>query len=112
MKKRNVILNATALVVLTSTYALANDGATTYRQVCSSCHETAAAGAPKLEDKAEWKPRIAQGMDKLYASMHSGKCKIYVKDLRKDLSDEMIMDTVDYMVSQVQQKDNYRNINY
>ena len=114
MKLLNVaILNTTALLILTCTHAQAQDGETTYKQVCSSCHETAAAGAPKLKDRAEWKPRIARGMDALYASMTNGKCQVYVKDLRKDLSDEMIMTTVDYMVSQVQQQQgNYQNISY
>lgn len=112
MKKLNLILKSTALIVLTSANAQAQDGATTYRQVCSSCHETAAAGAPKLEDKAEWESRIARGMDSLYASMYSGKCKIYVKDLRKDLSDEMIKTTVDYMVFQVQQEPHYLKSDY
>lgn len=112
MKNLNVLLNSTALVILASTHAQAQNGATTYQQVCSSCHETAAAGAPKLEDKDEWETRIARGMDKLYASMHNGKCQVYVKDLRKDLSDEMIMTTVDYMVSQVQQRSDYQKINY
>jgi cytochrome c5 len=112
MKKLNVILSSTALIVLTTTNAQEQDGATTYRQVCSSCHETAAAGAPKLDDEEDWKPRIARGMNELYASIHSGKCQVYVKDLRKDLSDEMIMTTVDYMVSQVQQKNDYQKSNY
>ena len=112
MKKLYVILNSSALIILTASYALANDGEKTYQQVCSSCHETAAAGAPKLEDKAEWKPRIAQGMDRLYASVQNGRCKVYVKDLRKDLSDEMIMNTVDYMVSQVKQQSDYQKSKY
>ena len=112
MRNLNALLNSTALFILTATNAQAQDGATTYQQVCSSCHETAAAGAPKLEDTDEWESRIARGVDKLYASMHNGKCQVYVKDLRKDLSDEMIMTTVDYMVSQVQQQSAYLKTRY
>ena len=82
---------------------MADDGADTYKLVCSSCHESGAANAPKLEDKVEWKHRITQGMEALYASTVNGKCKFFVKDLRKDLSDEIIKATVDYMVYQVKQ---------
>jgi cytochrome c5 len=100
MKKLTAIAICTGLIV-SSGSAIADDGAATYKLVCSSCHEAAAAGAPKLEDKAQWKPRIAQGMDALYASTLDGKCELFVKDLRIDLSDETIKAAVDYMVSRV-----------
>jgi cytochrome c5 len=93
----------TGLILVASAAVMADDGATTYRMVCSSCHETAAAGAPLLDDKAEWKPRIAQGRDALYASIINGKCKVSVQDLRKDITDEMIKTTVGYMVSEASQ---------
>ena len=40
-------------------------GKSVYGKVCAMCHATAAAGAPKPGDKADWGPRIAQGMDVL-----------------------------------------------
>jgi cytochrome c5 len=36
-------------------------GQQVFAQVCKTCHETGLAGAPKLGDKAQWTPRIAQG---------------------------------------------------
>jgi len=41
------------------------DAKSAYTASCFACHGTGAAGAPKLGDKAEWKNRIAQGMDTL-----------------------------------------------
>ncbi len=35
------------------------------QQYCSACHMAGVAGAPKLGDKAAWKPRIAQGKETL-----------------------------------------------
>jgi len=101
MKKLTAIVVCTDLIVFASGNAIADDGAATYKLVCSSCHEAAAAGAPKLEDKAAWEPRIAQGMDALYASTRDGKCELFVKNLRTDISDETIKAAVDYMVSRV-----------
>ena len=72
----------------------------TYEQACKACHMTGAANAPKLEDKAAWKPRIAQGMDALYTSVLKGKGAMPPKAGRADLSDDVIKAAVDYMVSQ------------
>lgn len=91
-----------SLAVFASCGAIANDGGSTYRMVCSSCHVSGAFDAPTLEDKANWKPRLAKGMDALYAPLKNGKCKVFVKDLRKDLTDDSIKAAIDYMVAQVQ----------
>lgn len=40
-------------------------GADVFNGTCMACHGTGAAGAPKVGDKAAWKPRFAQGMDTL-----------------------------------------------
>jgi cytochrome c5 len=77
-----------------------------YQQVCTACHGAGVAGAPKTGDKAAWAPRIAQGIDLLHK--HSlegfqGKAGYMPpKGGRTDLSDQSVMNAVDYLVSQVQ----------
>lgn len=100
MNKLTAVVICYGLIIVASGTAMADDGASTYKQVCSSCHESGAVGAPKLEDKIEWKLRIAQGMDALYASTVNGKCDLFVQDLRMDLSDDVIRAAVEYMISQ------------
>ena len=97
------------LIIATSGTAVADDGASTYKLVCSSCHESGVHNASKLEDKVGWIPRIRKGMDALYASTVNGKCELSAKVLRKDLSDEVIKDAVDYMVSQAKQPSPFQN---
>jgi len=46
-------------------YGGSTDGKTIYDNLCHSCHTAGVAGAPKLGDKANWGPRIAQGIDTL-----------------------------------------------
>ena len=41
--------------------------------VCSACHGTGAAGAPKIGDKAAWAPRIAQGLPAMVKIAMAGK---------------------------------------
>lgn len=44
----------------------AADGKSIYVSSCAACHDTGAAGAPKVGDKGAWSKRIAQGMDTLF----------------------------------------------
>lgn len=101
MKKLTATAIFTSLFMAASGAAMA-DGAATYQQACVACHMTGAAGAPKLEDKAAWAPRIAQGTDVLYTSVLKGKGAMPPKGGQAQLSDEDIKAAVDYMVSQAQ----------
>jgi cytochrome c len=75
-----------------------------YNQACVACHGAGVAGAPKLADKDAWGPRIGQGMDTL--NKHAlegfqGKSGFMPpKGGRTDLSDQSILNAVDYMVGQ------------
>ncbi len=44
-----------------------------YDGVCGACHNTGVAGAPKLDDTAEWSKREAVGVDAMVATVVSGK---------------------------------------
>jgi cytochrome c5 len=48
-------------------------GEQVYKAVCSACHATGAAGAPKVGDASAWAPRIAKGYDSLMTSVLKGK---------------------------------------
>ena len=75
-------------------------GKAVYGTACFACHMTGAAGAPKLGDKAAWAPRIAQGMETLYASSINGKGAMPPKGGRVDIPDADIKAAVAYMVSE------------
>lgn len=74
------------------------DGATVYNTVCGACHNTGAAGAPKLDDKAAWAPRLATGKDALIKSVTNGKNAMPPKG-GATLSDEEIKGVVEYVIS-------------
>jgi cytochrome c5 len=78
-------------------------GEQAYNQACVACHGAGVAGAPKLGDKAAWAPRIAQGMDILHAHAlqgYQGKAGYMPpKGGRTDLSDQTIVNGVDYIVA-------------
>ena len=74
-------------------------GKTTFDSVCSACHGTGVAGAPKLGDKAAWAPRVKAGKDSLYNSALHGKGAMPPKGGNPGLPDADVKAAVDYMVS-------------
>jgi len=81
-------------------------GESIYKSKCVACHNTGAAGAPKLDDKAAWAPRIAQGNAVLTQHAIEGykgsTGYMPPKGGYMNLSDEEIAMAVQYMVSQSQ----------
>jgi cytochrome c5 len=77
------------------------DGATIYNSVCGACHNSGAAGAPKLDDKGAWAPRVATGKEALYKSVIGGKGAMPAKGGAADLSDAEIKGAVDYVLGKV-----------
>ena len=76
------------------------DGPTVFNTVCGACHNTGAAGAPKLDDKGAWAPRVAQGKEALYKSALAGKGGMPPKG-GSTLSDAEIKGAVDYILGKV-----------
>ena len=76
------------------------DGETVYKAVCTACHATGLAGAPKTGDKAAWAPRIATGLEALQKSAANGKNAMPARGGAADLSDAELKAAVDYLVGQ------------
>lgn len=99
-----VVASATTVANGVISTAQAADGKSVYNKACMACHAAGVAGAPKLGDKAEWGPRIAQGNDTLYTHAIKGyqgkKGFMPAKGGNASLSDADVKASVDYMVSQ------------
>lgn len=76
------------------------DGKGTYNASCAACHNSGAAGAPKLGDKGAWKARIAKGMAKLNESGINGVpgTAMSAKGGNASLSDDAVKAAVKYLV--------------
>ena len=78
-------------------------GADIFKKTCAMCHQTGVAGAPKLGDKADWGPRIAQGKDTLYKHATEGyngaKGAMPAKGGNPALKDDEVKEIVDFMVA-------------
>lgn len=79
------------------------DGEAKYKTQCFACHDMGVAGAPKLTDKENWAPRIAQGVDTLYKHAiegFTGSAGVMPPRGGSQFSDDEIKEIVDYMVEQ------------
>jgi cytochrome c5 len=74
-------------------------GKATFDAVCSVCHGTGVAGAPKFGDKTAWAPRIKTGIEALHASALKGKGAMPAKGGNPALADADVKAAVDYMVA-------------
>lgn len=76
-------------------------GKSVYNKTCALCHGAGVAGAPKVGDKADWGPRIAQGKDTLYKHAIEGftgaKGMMPARGGGAGLSDDDVKAAVDFM---------------
>lgn len=82
-------------------------GPQVYNTACKNCHGAGVGGAPVFGDASQWSARIAKGMDVLNDHAINGfdgdaPAPMLAKGGRADLSDQEIMDAVQYMVSESQ----------
>mgnify|MGYP002717168797 CR=1 FL=1 len=93
---------AATTTTATATQVSADAGEKLFGSVCTTCHTAGLMGAPKLGDKADWAPRIAQGKDTLYKHAiggYQGKSGVMPAKGGSQASDEEVKAAVDYMVS-------------
>ncbi len=95
----NVEANPTAQAEKKVNTAISDIGQNRYEQTCKMCHETGLADAPKFGNKADWKPRIDQGMETLVKNAIHGFKAMPPKGGCVSCSDEEIQKAVEYMVS-------------
>jgi cytochrome c5 len=84
-------------------YGGTTDGKTIFDNLCTSCHTTGVAGAPKFGDKSAWAPRVAEGMATLFKHATDGYHGpdgnfLPPKGGNPALSEEQVQAAVTYMV--------------
>jgi len=80
---------------------LTDIGKSIYENNCVVCHDTGAAGSPKLTDKAAWAPRLKQGLKVLTDHVIKGYKLMPAKGACMKCSNTEIEEAVKYIVKQV-----------
>ncbi|MDX1633228.1 MAG: c-type cytochrome [Marinobacter sp.] len=77
-------------------------GEEVYAAVCQACHNTGAAGAPKITAASDWEGRLDKGMETLVDHAINGIGAMPAKGGCANCPDEEIRSAVEYMVSEVE----------
>jgi cytochrome c5 len=80
--------------------AAPRSGKEVFSTVCSACHSTGAAGAPKVGDKAAWAPRAAKGIDALLQSAENGKGAMPPRGGNPSVTNDELRATIEYMLKE------------
>ncbi len=75
----------------------ARTGEAVFNAVCTSCHSAGVLGAPKIDDKAAWEPRVAQGLDGLLKNAQNGKNSMPARGGDPTITDEELTNAIIYM---------------
>lgn len=73
-------------------------GEEVYNASCNACHGTGVGGAPKHGDKADWKARLAQGIDTLHTHAITGIRAMPPKGTCMTCSDDEVKAAVDFIL--------------
>lgn len=96
-------INATVVALCVALPVLAEQsGKDVYTKVCSTCHASGLAGAPRLGNAGDWTPRAGKGVASLYQSALNGTPKgMPAKGGHMTLPDAEVKAAVDYMLASV-----------
>ena len=75
-------------------------GGEVYKAVCAACHDSGAAGSPKMGDAAAWAPRIGQGYETLVKHAVEGIRAMPAKGGNPDLDEVEVARAVVFMANQ------------
>ena len=78
----------------------ARSGEEVYSAACAACHDSGAAGAPRLGRSGEWSDRLTQDMDTLYDHTINGIGAMPAKGGCSGCSDEEVRNATDYMIAE------------
>ena len=83
--------------LLSDAASAARTGEEIVKSKCIECHATGKHGAPRIDDRAAWVPRLRKGMDVIVAAARQGHGDMPARGGRADLTDEEFRAAVTYL---------------
>lgn len=83
--------------LLSDAAAAARTGKEIVEAKCIECHQTGKHGAPRIDDRAAWVPRLQKGLDHIIAEARKGHGDMPARGGRADLTDEEFRAAVTYL---------------
>lgn len=83
--------------LLSDAASAARTGEEIVKSKCVECHATGKHGAPRIDDRAAWVPRLQKGLDHIVAEARKGHGEMPARGGRADLTDEEFRAAVTYL---------------
>jgi cytochrome c5 len=91
------IVLAAALPMLAAAQPAERSGEQIVKQQCAGCHEKGVNGAPRIDDRAAWAPRMKQGLDAMVRSAINGHGKMPARGGLVNVTDTELRSAITYM---------------
>ncbi len=96
--KKQWIFGAALLVSASAAFSQSErSGEQIVKMQCSKCHATGAHGAPRIDDRAAWTPRMKNGLEATVRSAINGHGKMPARGGLPSLSDTELRNAILYM---------------
>ncbi|WP_233267495.1 cytochrome c5 family protein [Paraglaciecola sp. L3A3] len=69
-----------------------------YNNNCVACHSIGVLNAPKLQNAADWSPRLEKGFDAVWQNAIDGLGAMPLKGACVDCSDDELKAAIEYMI--------------
>ncbi len=79
----------------------AMSGEDIYNKACVACHGAGVLGAPKLQNAADWQPRLEKGFDTVWQNAINGFNAMPARGTCASCSDDDIKAAIEYMIEGV-----------
>jgi cytochrome c5 len=94
---RIAIVLAAALPIAGVAQPAERTGEQIVKQQCAGCHEKGVNGAPRIDDRAAWVPRMKQGLDAMVRSAINGHGKMPARGGLVNVTDTELRSAITYM---------------
>jgi hypothetical protein len=84
-------------LLLSDVASAARTGEEIVNSKCAECHATGKHGAPRIDDRAAWVPRLQKGLDHIITEARKGHGDMPARGGRADLTDEEFRAAVTYL---------------
>jgi cytochrome c5 len=97
MRNAKTTIGCALLAVASSVHSAERSGEQVVKMQCVKCHGTGVSGAPKIDDRAAWAPRMKQGLDATVGSAIKGHGAMPARGGMADLTDRELRGAILYM---------------
>lgn len=84
-------------LLLADVASAARTGEEIVKAKCAECHAGGKHGAPRIDDRAAWVPRLQKGLDSIIAEARKGHGNMPARGGRADLTDDEFRAAVTYL---------------